>query len=80
MVSAARSLPAGRTRIRVAARRRTAHRGLVYIGLCAYALIAVFPLYWLFKSSLTVGLDLIAATPSLFPHSLDFPTVRACCR
>lgn len=71
MVSVARTLGVRRVRPRVVIRRRLPHRVLVYAGLCAYASIATFPLYWLFKSSLTVGLDLIAATPSLLPRSLD---------
>jgi ABC-type glycerol-3-phosphate transport system permease component len=73
MVSAAGTLPAVPVRTRVGVGRgRIANRALVYVGLVAYALIAAFPLYWLFKSSLTVGLDLIAATPSLLPRALDF--------
>jgi ABC-type glycerol-3-phosphate transport system permease component len=32
----------------------------------------MFPLYWLFKSSLTIGLDLIAPVPSFLPRLLDF--------
>lgn len=51
--------------------RRLAHRVIVYLGLSVYSLAALFPLYWLFKSSLTIGLDLIAATPSLLPPSID---------
>ncbi|MBV9359573.1 MAG: carbohydrate ABC transporter permease [Chloroflexi bacterium] len=46
-------------------------RSLIYVGLVAYALVAVFPLYWLVKSSFTIGLDLIAATPSFLPRGLD---------
>lgn len=52
-------------------RRRLLHHALVYAGLSVYALAALFPLYWLVKSSLTVGLDLIAATPSLLPRAID---------
>jgi multiple sugar transport system permease protein len=72
MVSVARSASVRQVRTRVAIRRRLAHRLMVYAGLCAYGLIAVFPLYWLFKSSLTVGLDLIAPVPSFLPRALDF--------
>jgi ABC-type glycerol-3-phosphate transport system permease component len=53
-------------------RRRVAHRTLVYAGLVVYSSLALFPLYWLFKSSLTIGLDLIAAVPSLLPSAIDF--------
>jgi multiple sugar transport system permease protein len=52
-------------------RRRLLHRAFVYFGLSAYALIAVFPLYWLFKSSFTTGLDLIGSTPLWVPPRLD---------
>jgi ABC-type glycerol-3-phosphate transport system permease component len=51
--------------------RRTVHHALVYAGLGLYTLFALFPLYWLVKSSLTVGLDLIAPTPSLLPRAVD---------
>jgi ABC-type glycerol-3-phosphate transport system permease component len=51
--------------------RRWLHRAIVYAGLCLYTLFALFPLYWLFKSSLTTGLDLIAATPSFLPRAID---------
>ena len=59
-------------RSKQAARGRAVRLTAVYVGLSLYTLIAVFPLYWLFKSSLTVGLDLIAATPSLLPKAIDF--------
>src|SRR5262249_43003133 len=72
MASVAQTASVRRTRTRVAIRRRLVHRLLVYAGLSAYGLIAVFPLYWLFKSSLTVGLDLIAPGPSFPPRALDF--------
>jgi multiple sugar transport system permease protein len=72
MVSTARSLPTGRAQLGVAIRGRLGRTLLTYLGLSIYGLLAVFPLYWLFKSSLTVGLDLIAATPSLLPRTLDF--------
>ena len=52
-------------------RRRLAHRAIVYAGVAIYGLIAVFPLYWLFKSSFTVGLDLIGPTPLWLPRSLE---------
>jgi multiple sugar transport system permease protein len=51
--------------------RRWTHRAVVYAGLSLYTLLALFPLYWLFKSSLTIGLDLIAATPSFLPRAID---------
>ena len=72
MVSTARSVPRGRAQLGVAVRRRHGRALLTYVGLSLYALLAVFPLYWLFKSSLTVGLDLIAATPTWLPRTLDF--------
>jgi ABC-type glycerol-3-phosphate transport system permease component len=53
------------------ARRRFWHRAFVYLGLSVYALVALFPLYWLFKSSFTTGLDLIGATPLWIPPRLD---------
>jgi ABC-type glycerol-3-phosphate transport system permease component len=49
-----------------------AHRAVVYAGVALYASIALFPLYWLFKSSFTVGLELIAPVPSLLPRAIDF--------
>ena len=72
MASVAQTASVRQARTRVAIRRRLVHRLLVYAGLSAYGLIAVFPLYWLFKSSLTVGLDLIAPVPSFLPRALDF--------
>ncbi len=71
MGSTARSLPASRVQSGFRLRARTLRRSLVYLGLVAYALVAVFPLYWLVKSSFTIGLDLIAATPSFLPRGLD---------
>lgn len=71
MSAGARAVPGARPRSAVAQRRRLAHRVLVYAGLGLYSLLAVFPLYWLFKSSFTVGLDLIAAVPSFLPRSVD---------
>jgi multiple sugar transport system permease protein len=70
VVSTAGSIPASRVRSGVTLPRRLFRRVFVYAALTAYGLVAIFPLYWLFKSSLTVGLDLIAATPSLFPRTL----------
>jgi ABC-type glycerol-3-phosphate transport system permease component len=72
MASATQTRPLVRIRSRSAARRHLAHRAFIYLGLSVYGLIAAFPLYWLFKSSLTIGLDLIAATPSLLPRAIDF--------
>src|SRR5919198_963214 len=72
MALSARSVPVVRKRSHTAVSRRLAHRALVYTGLTLYGLVAAFPLYWLFKSSLTVGLELIAARPSLLPHAIDF--------
>jgi ABC-type glycerol-3-phosphate transport system permease component len=54
-----------------AARRRFLHRAIVYAGVAVYGLLAVFPLYWLFKSSFTIGLDLIGSEPLWIPRSLD---------
>ncbi len=51
--------------------RRALHRVGVYAGLSLYGLFALFPLYWLIKSSFTTGMDLIAATPSLLPRAID---------
>jgi ABC-type glycerol-3-phosphate transport system permease component len=70
MSQAARAVPASRARP-VAARRRLLHRAVVYLGVAVYALFALFPLYWLFKSSFTIGLDLIGSTPLWLPRSLD---------
>lgn len=53
------------------ARGRLRHRILVYAGLSVYAVVAVFPLYWLLKSSFTTGLDLIGGTPLWVPPRLD---------
>jgi len=50
---------------------RIRHRIVVYVGLCVYAIVAIFPLYWLVKSSFTTGLDLIGATPLWIPPSLN---------
>jgi len=61
-----------RQRSGAAVRGRLIGRIFVYLGLTAYAVIAVFPLFWLFKSSLTIGMDLITATPTLLPKSIDF--------
>jgi ABC-type glycerol-3-phosphate transport system permease component len=69
-MSEARTLAAAPARSR-AARRRLIHRTIVYVGVAVYGRMAVFPLYWLFKSSFTVGLDLIGATPLWLPRSLD---------
>lgn len=52
-------------------RRRMGHRVLVYLGLSIYGVLAAFPLYWLFKSSFTTGLDLIGSTPLWIPPRLD---------
>ncbi|HEV8635181.1 MAG TPA: carbohydrate ABC transporter permease [Chloroflexota bacterium] len=71
MSAGARAVPSAGARSVAAQRRRLAHRVLVYAGLGLYSLLAVFPLYWLFKSSFTVGLDLIAAVPSFLPGSVD---------
>ncbi len=71
MTSLARSVTTAPPRVRAVVRRRVLHAALVYGGLCVYSLIAVFPLYWLLKSSFTIGLDLIAAVPSLLPRGLD---------
>jgi ABC-type glycerol-3-phosphate transport system permease component len=60
-------VPAARAREGFGIRPRSVRRALIYVGLVAYALVAVFPLYWLVKSSFTTGLDLIAATPSFLP-------------
>ena len=69
-MSEIRALPVARARSS-AARRRLIHRAIVYAGVAIYGLFAIFPLYWLFKSSFTVGLDLIGATPLWLPRSLD---------
>ncbi|HEY3108925.1 MAG TPA: carbohydrate ABC transporter permease [Chloroflexota bacterium] len=69
-MSEIRTLPVARARSS-AARRRLTHRTVVYAGVAIYGLFAIFPLYWLFKSSFTVGLDLIGATPLWLPRSLD---------
>lgn len=70
---ASETMPTTARRARSAAPddRRPLHRALIYAGLGLYTLLAVFPLYWLVKSSLTVGLDLISATPSLLPRAID---------
>jgi multiple sugar transport system permease protein len=67
---AARAVPAASGRS-VAARRRLIHWAVVYGGVAIYGLVAIFPLYWLFKSSFTIGLDLIGATPLWLPRSLE---------
>lgn len=71
MNSVAQTTPVQGARSRARSRRRVTHRLFVYSGLVIYSLIALFPLYWLFKSSMTVGLDLISPTPSLFPRAID---------
>lgn len=71
MVSVAHPVTTTRARTSAVVRRRLFQRTFVYASLCAYALVAVFPLYWLLKSSFTIGLELIAAVPSLLPRSLD---------
>ncbi len=72
MASVTQTTSAVAVRPVAANRRKLVHRAFVYAGLGLYALLAIFPLYWLLKSSLTVGLDLIAPTPSLFPRALDW--------
>ncbi len=56
--------------------RRLLHRVGVYAGLSLYALFALFPLYWLVKSSFTIGMDLIAFTPSLLSRTIDLSNYR----
>ncbi|HZQ98428.1 MAG TPA: carbohydrate ABC transporter permease [Chloroflexota bacterium] len=53
-------------------RARVRHRLVVYAGLCLYTVMAIFPLYWLLKSSFTTGLDLIGPRPLWLPPRLDF--------
>jgi ABC-type glycerol-3-phosphate transport system permease component len=60
-----------RRRLAAPAHRLPVQRIVVYSGLLGYSFVAVFPLYWLFKSSLTIGLDLISATPRLLPRAID---------
>lgn len=52
-------------------RGRRLYLALVYAGVAVYGLLALFPLYWLFKSSFTTGLDLIGPSPLWLPRSLD---------
>lgn len=71
MASVTRAAPATRAGAAEATRQLLIRRAFVYMGLSLYALLALFPLYWLLKSSLTTGLDLIAPVPSLLPRALD---------
>lgn len=48
-------------------RRRIGNRALIYLALTAYAVVALFPLYWLITSSFKTGLELISPTPTLLP-------------
>lgn len=52
---------------RVLLRRRTKTHLAIYLVLTLYAVIALFPLYWLLTSSFKTGLELIAPTPTLLP-------------
>lgn len=52
---------------RMALRRRTGSRVAIYCALTLYAVLAVFPLYWLVTSSFKTGLELISPTPTLLP-------------
>jgi multiple sugar transport system permease protein len=70
MSQATRAVPTSTARSS-AARRRLAHRAVVYAGVAVYGLFALFPLYWLFKSSFTIGLDLIGSNPLWLPRSLE---------
>ncbi len=55
----------------VGTQHRIRHRVMVYTGLSFYGLLAIFPLYWLLKSSFTIGMELIAAVPSFLPRGFD---------
>ena len=48
-------------------RRRVGNRALIYVALTVYAVVAIFPLYWLVTSSFKTGLELISPTPTLLP-------------
>ena len=52
---------------RPGARRRQSNRAMIYVALTFYAVVAIFPLYWLVTSSFKTGLELIAPTPTLLP-------------
>ncbi len=52
---------------RLGSRRRAGNRALIYLGLTVYAVLAIFPLYWLITSSFKTGLELVAPTPTLIP-------------
>ena len=55
----------------VGTRNRIRHRVFVYTCLSFYGLLAIFPLYWLLKSSFTIGMELIASVPSFLPRGFD---------
>lgn len=52
---------------RLAVRRRTTSRAIVYGSLTFYSVLAIFPLYWLVTSSFKTGLELVSPTPTLVP-------------
>ncbi len=52
---------------RVLSRRHAKTRSVIYLVLTLYAVIALFPLYWLLTSSFKTGLELISPTPTLLP-------------
>lgn len=58
--------------VKVISTRRARGRAIISLALSLYALVALFPLYWLLTSSFKTGLELISPVPTLLPLHPSF--------